>query len=252
MPLGFRSIAGLTFNQMNDGLITIAEIPGDPGMGPSQAVITVFASGLPPNTPAINIQLLPSGHTSFGTDINGNISATATFVNSGNDKLFSISGGGSATFTNGFWAQAIRGVCNNSTGSYGFDIQFLTLDTATDFPNALNDPPTNASNAGASYDPITDEGNVTIDWQYTNPTSENPDGFAILRDGVAIGSVPIGVGPDYSFQDFVFTGGNYTYTIQAYKYGAPNAISAPSNTLLALISVRSAIKVLRKIEFGPI
>lgn len=236
MSIGFRSISGLTFNQMNDGLITIAQMQGDPGFGPNAVVITVSGSGLPPLDPAIVMQLFPSGHSSSGTDSLGNISAQATFVNSGNDKLFNISGGGSATFTDGFWQQAVRGVCNNATGVYAFSVQFSVYDINTDFPSVLNDVPDNLNSTTPSWDPDTNEGNVQISFSYTNPTSENPDAFVIMRDDGS-GAIPVGSVPrdalatDYTFDDFVFALGTYEYSVIAYKYGAPNAKSAASSPI---------------------
>lgn len=218
MPTGFRSII-VSYQTMSDGLLTIGEIPGDPGMGPTSAVITVTGFNFSNTVPPVSMQLFPSGRLTNHPNSSVPIGATATFSNDGDDIHYSISGGGSATFVDGFWAQAVRGQCDNATGEYAFDIQFSTLDpnSVTDFPNVLPNAPQNVQAGEPDYDPATEKGDVTITW--------NADKKAvILRDGEARGSVPVGEG---TFTDFVFAPGDYTYTVRFYDYG-PNAISADS------------------------
>lgn len=243
MPIGFKSIAGLTEVQSNDGM-AIAAIPGDTGLGPSIAVLTASATGLAPNDGSIVIQIFPTAKIASGTDLNGNISVQTTLFNTGNDKLFNVSGGGTVNLTDGFWAQHIRGTVNSLNGSRGFDIQFTSLDPTTDFNQTLTDSPQNARvnpGDGPNWDNVTQQGDVTITFTYTNTHAENPDAFVVMRTKVGSGNpaAPVGSTPwdgsagptDFKFQDFVFEPGEFTYTIQAYKYGVPNIISIPGNVV---------------------
>ena len=225
MPVGFKEIT-VSFQQMSDGLLTIGEIPGDTGLGPSIAVINVVGYNfvVPPNPP-VSMQLFPSGRLTNQPNSESPISAQATFVNNGDDIHYSITGGGEAEFTEGFWAQAIRGQCDNSTGQYDFQIQFITLDpnSDTDFPDTLPDSPENVEiSEDPSYDPEEEKGSVEFTWDL------NPDkSTVILRDNVAVGSTPPGVN---TFTDFVFEPGDFLYTLRFYSYG-PNAISDDSASI---------------------
>jgi hypothetical protein len=253
MPVGFRDISGLTHQQAADGNLSIAEIPGDGGLGPVIAVITALASGLPPSDSSITLTLYPSEKFTVGTDSNGNISVVATFVNDGDDINYSITGGGAAILSNGFWAQHVRGQANNLLGTRGFNIQFLYLNPLDpgDFPDTLNDIPENLNAGDPSWDPENEVGSVTLSWDYDNTNGEDPVGFVLMRNGyisdTEIANVPIASLPrdtssiftSYEFTDFIFGNftliGTYTYTVYAYRYsggGFPeNAISGASNEI---------------------
>lgn len=228
--LGFKSITGLTNLQAGDG-IPISSIPGDTGIGPSIAVLTALASGLPPSDGSISITLFPNGvATQFGTDPSGNITVQMTIFNNGDDKSFAVAVYGiNITLPDGFWAQLIRSSVNSALGTRGFDIQFTTLEP-TDFNPTLVDPPDNLADSNTSYDPIADEGNTDLTFSYDNSNAENPTALAVLRDGVFVGSVPwVNGTTSYAYTDTVFAPGTYTYTVKAYKY--PDAISPASNSV---------------------
>jgi len=239
--LGFKSITGLTQSQAVAGLV-IAAIPGDTGIGPSIIVLQAEGSGLPPSDASINITLAPGGHVGFGSDNNGNISATITLFNSGDDKTFAISGGGgNLVFPHGVWASLITGTVNYLFGTRGFDIQFTTLEK-TDFTQSLVDAPTNPNHTNDSWDSVKQQGQTDLSFTYTNASSENPDAFAINRSfnggaSTFVGSVPRTNGVTaYTYTDYVFEAGTYTYTFQAYKYGAPDIISPESASINVVFS----------------
>lgn len=239
MPLGFKDISGLTHNQANDGL-PIGSIPGDSAGPVSVVVLTAFGEGLPPSDPLITITLYPNGAAiGHGTDGSGNISVQDTLVNQGDDITWaSVASGGNITLPDGIWAQLIRGYVNNLNGTRGFGIQFLSYNVA-DFDPTLTDPPDSLVDSDISFDPNTNDGNVTLSWSYDNSAVENPDSFAIVRDGAFVASVPWVNGVlNYSYIDYLTVGGSgdYTYEIKAYKYGTPNVISPSSNSVVVSFS----------------
>lgn len=231
MPLGSKSITGLTHDQANDSL-PFASIPGDSGGPVSAVVLFVTGEDLPPSDGTITLQLFPTGKFTNGTDSDGNISVTATLVNSGDDKSFNIAGGGApVVFTEGFWKDDIRGVSNTIVGVYGFSIQFSYYEFA-DFDPTLIDSPTNVTLVSSSWDAVEEEGKVDLSFSYDNGNAENPTSLAVVRDGVFVGYVPWVDGTtDYTYSDYIFAPGDYVYEVYAYLYGAPNLISGPSASI---------------------
>lgn len=237
-----RSRTGLTYQQAFDS-ITIASIPVISGVGggPISAAFILFGgSNLPHNDPSIGLQIFPGEKTSSGTDSSGNISVTMTIVNSGDDKTFDIAGGGQAVFSAGFWANSIRGVSNTADGVYEFYIDASVLELS-DFTESLTDTPGGLNSSSPSFNPETEEGQVDLTFTYNNADGEDPVSLAILRDGGSgaeiIGYVPWEDGTIlYSYTDYVFSGGSFTYTIRAYKYDPSPAISPPSGSIIVSFS----------------
>lgn len=235
MPLGFLSISGLTHNQANDGY-PIASIPGDRGGPVTDCVLIASGSGLPPLDGAIGIQLFPGTHFSNGTDSFGEISATITLANlAGDDKTWTPSGGGvDITFTKGFWAQLIRGTVSTTNGTRGFDIQFLTLEPG-DFTQTLTRAPQTLNHSDDSWDTDEEKGSTDLTFTYDNADNEDPVSFVITRTKTGDSSKFVGTllwedgTTDYTYTDYVFEEGEYTYSIQAYKY-SPNVTSPASNS----------------------
>lgn len=240
MPIGFKAITGLTHNQGNAGM-AIGAIPGDSG-GPISAIqITALGFGLPPNDPSLAMIVYPNGSSvSTGTDSDGNISASITLVNSGNDITFAIVGGagGNIDLVDGVWAQLIRGYVNHESGTRGFGVQF-TYYEITDFLPGLTVTPTNLVAANTAWDPewgINDgndgRGNTDLTWDYDNTLGEDPLGFAIVRDGVLVATVPFEDGvTTYEYTDYVFEEDTYEYWIITYKYLPDMEMSLPSDTI---------------------
>lgn len=230
MPLGFLSISGLSHNQANDGY-PIAAIPGDIGGVVTDCVLIASADGLPPSDPSIAIQVFPGTHFTTGTDSLGQISATITLANlNGDGKTWTPAGGGvDIIMADGFWEQLIRGTVNSTNGTRGFDIQFLTLG-AEDFTDLLTRNPEDLSSSDTSWNEDEEQGQTELSFSYDNADNEDPIGFTILRDGEFVGYIPWTDGTtDYTYTDYVFVSGTYTYTIKAYKL-SPNALSPASNS----------------------
>lgn len=234
MPLGFRDISGLSHSQANDGM-PISSIPGDNGGPVSIAVLLASGAGLPPSDGSITITLFPNGSkVEVGTNGSGNISVVGTFTNTGDDITWEMSWTpGTVTFADGFWAQEIRGLVNSLIGTRGFSIQFLTLEPS-DFTETLVDTPDTLVDSNIAWDG--ELGSVDLDWNYDNSSAENPISFVILRDGNFVGTVPWVNGVTaYSYTDYVFAEGSFTYTVKAYKY-TPNIISPASNSVVVAFS----------------
>lgn len=237
MALGFKAISELSHLQGYDG-IPMKSIPGDSGGVVTDIVIIASGDDLTPNDPTISCSVYPSedGESETGTDINGSISATVTLLNSGDDINWFVSGGGSIELTAGLWDSVARSVINSLNGSRGLSLQFLSL-VVGDFDPDLNDPPENLDATDEAWDEEEEKGTVELSFTYDNPTAENPIGFAILRDGVIVGSLPwVNGTTSYSYIDYVFAVGSYTYTIQAYRYSPSNQISPASNSVVATFS----------------
>lgn len=239
MSLGTKQVT-VSKTQANDS-VDLVNIPGDGGVGPSAIVIFAFNDpdgSLTPSDPFTTIQLFPSSHFTSGSDSNGNISVTATLVNSGDDKIYNIAGGGSFSFADGFWkgnvrAQLVSLIDSNIT----FFVQFSTL-APEDFTPDTSDPPDNVDASNISYDVDEDKGEVTISWDYDNHDSFDPVAFAVLRDGNFVASVPFDpLVTSYEFPDVVFNadGNTYEYTVAAYKYG-PDTISPETPSVPVVFS----------------
>lgn len=226
--------------------IAIADMNGPAGMGPTVAVLIVSASGLPPSDGTISIQIFPSGHIAVGTDINGNIGATATFVNGGDDINYSIAGGGFVAFAKGYWASSVRAVITGGgvAGVVDFTVQFSSLDPNdnTDFPPppTLTETPSNTQVNNQVYNPTTQEQKANITFQFNNSAADNPNGFVVnqidnLGNITPVGSTPFVAGQTaYTIPISAFNvlGVTYTYEVASYKYGAPNLFSNWSTQLL--------------------
>lgn len=212
-----KSISGLTQQQGNDGM-PIADIPGDGGLGPDTAVIIAGATGLPISDPSISIQLFPSGAFATGTDSLGQISVVKTFSNSGDDKNFFLSGGGTSFLPDGFYASDIRVVVNHVDAVIDITIQFL-FPPVGDFGPSATAPPEPPTAENAAWDAESETGSVDIIFTYTNEDTFDPIGLVVLADGVPSVSVPFESGiTEYTVRATVFTEGVYDFTVAAYKY----------------------------------
>lgn len=232
MALGWRTVTGLSHNQANDG-IPIASIPGDPGGPIAAAVVFAYGRGLTPSQPTGTIQLFPGEKFETGVNSLGVIVVSDTWSNLGDDIHFGTSTT-TLDLTDGFWGASVRALVAALPGSGGtreFVIQFSTYEPG-DFSSdpSFSTVPTSLDDSDASYDPVEEEGSVILSFQYDNALGEDPIGFVINRDGVFVGTVPFGTSP-YTYTDYVFAAGDFTYTIQAYKY-SPAFISPVSNSIV--------------------
>lgn len=227
----------LTAQEANDS-VPMSSLGGERAPGPSIAVVFWIANGIiPEDCAGCSIQGFPSNRTSVGAS-GGSISVTCTFTNTGDDKNFGITGGGSVNLPNGFWGADIRALvaaANFDDVTCDFVVQSLGLDPtdASDFSGpALTDTPRDTAIEEQNYDPVEEEGDVRFSWDYDNADSEDPDGFSIVRtiDGGAVepvGSIPWVDGTvSYEFTDYIIEPGEYIYSIYAYKYSGPS-VSAP-------------------------
>lgn len=236
----------LTISQIegNDG-VTVIDMQGGGGAGPSDFTYGASASGLPPNDPLITLQIFPSGAFDAGTDSLGQIGVLKTFTGLSDDIHYAYSSG-TATFGNGVWQGNVRAILTGVTGhTIDLDIQFISPDLTTYNPSPTT-PPTNPSNHDVSYDPDKDAGHVTLTFDYTNADALNPIGIAVLRNGVVVSSIPWVNGvTSYSLVDTVYTpgGGNYTYTFKAYKYSGTLVTAASSGTVVSFGGVLPDITV---------
>lgn len=219
----FKQITGLNHLTAFDG-IDITAIPGTLAQGPNVAVIFGTAEGLPPNDPTITIQIFPTGASANGTDSFGNIGVNKTIVNDGDDKTYSVIGGGSIVFPNGMLASKIRVVVNNENGTRDITIQSqgLNPNDPLDWPGVAP-PPDSVLNLNASGPD--ENGYVTLTWDETD------DSVILYRskdggDKKVIGSLP---GPSSEFIDNpLYNGeeedtgeGSYEYYIKTYDYIGP-------------------------------
>ncbi len=251
MSIKFRSISGLDNTRLGHGLNT-GEIPGEGGAGPNTFIIFLSASGLEPENPSISISLLSPtsvSATESGTDANGNISVTVTWVNLGDDKHFAQAGGGSGNFPDGFWntLELVRGHLSVPTADgIEIDIQFTDY-PVIDFAQSLSNSPDTPTTRDQQWNGS--EGQVTLDVTLPN-LSESPTSIAIARNGEVIANVPVTALNDYSFTDFVFASGVYDYEVFAYKY--PNSRSLSSAATRATFGVVSSFEITGSggFEFG--
>lgn len=215
MSIGFRSIDSLNNAAAAIGK-KVSEIPGDGGGGPAGFTLIASATGLIPGQPC-TLEVFPSnGVFASGADGNGNISASVTWINSGDDRHFLQVAGGVGDFVDGFMNSLCRAILSIASNNIGFDIQFSTGDFLGFTQDLVGGPGPNTYK-----DPTWDGslGEVTLDMHYDDTLSETPDSIAIVRDGVVIASVPIILGTkDYEYIDTLFAAGTYVYSFFVYKY----------------------------------
>lgn len=228
MAVKFRSLSGIDNAGIAAGY-SVSEIPGEGGAGPLGFVIFLSASGLPANDPTISIEIItPANPVKFsnGTDGDGNISVTVTWINTGNDQDFLQAGGGAGNFPDGFWntEDLIRGNLTIESSNIAIDIQFSS-DDVIDFDEDLVNPPDTPSPHDKQWDGF--QGQVTLDIPLPD-LSEDPDSIAVTRDDEVIAAIPVTAETDYSFIDTVFAPGTYEYKVFTYKY--PNSRSAFSSS----------------------
>jgi hypothetical protein len=225
MPIGFRSKSGITQAEGVGGF-NVNSIPGSGSAGPQAFVVFASASNLPISDPTISIQLLPSMHFTEGTDENGNISVTATWVNTGDDIHYALVGGPTGAFTDGAWNYITSIILTHGSSDIEIDIQFGILDPVADYNQVLTVNPTDPTVDPPNWNG--DIGTTNLNFTYDNTTMEDPDAFAIYQNDVVLASVPFN-GTNYSYPVVVFAAGPYNYKVVAYKY--PNSVSGPSDTI---------------------
>jgi hypothetical protein len=232
MSLGFKDIGNLTATQANDS-VKISDMSGDTGVGPPGLVIMGSAIGLPPSDGGYGYQLFPGGHFVNGTDSFGDIGTSITAFNSGDDINFDIVGGGTLTFTNGFWKSSVRGLLTGlliDDAICDFEIQFTILNPVLSYDPNIAETPNNIQRSNPTWNGV--KGTTTISADFTNSTVVDPTAIAFYRDDLPLASIPWVNGiTSYSYDDVVFAPGIYTYYAVVYKYGSPNTVSGPSDSI---------------------
>lgn len=230
-------ITGLGHVQADEG-IPINSLPVVSG---SKGIVTDFSiiwggDELPELDLSIGLQGFPypgAGAIATGTDSNGSIAVAKSFTIGADDTQWSTTSG-NLVLADGFWASEVRVFISDITGTRRVRIDILVLELS-DLTETLADIPENLASANETWDPTggleeDGEGSVDLTWTFDNALAEDPDGFAVIRDGQIVGTVPFESGEEnYDFTDFVDTEGIYSYTIVTYKYGSPNVMSPPSS-----------------------
>lgn len=244
MPEG--SVEGLTYQQAFDG-IPASSFGG--GVGPSVAVIFAFADGiLPVDCETCSIQEFPGSKFAVGAS-GGSLVVLATLVNSGNDKNFNITGGGSVLITDGFWPSLIRSAVaavNIDDIICGFTVQWVSHDINSFAGPELTETTSPTEIIDSNYDPDTEKGDNTFTFTYDNAAAEDPTSFAVKRtdslgNSVLVGSLVFHAGQtDYQYTDYSITApGAYTYTLIPYKLSTsskgPESIAPGSEPDIAII-----------------
>lgn len=252
MHVTWKQIFGISPTRAATGII-VTNIPGEAGLGPSNA--TVFVTATYPMGEVAQVTLFPGGRIATDDLGVGEVGVTTFYLNDGDDKIYHMSWDGDTDRgERGFWNGDIRVVfAGPPEALIDITIQSASfeVDDVDDFEGDLNSPPENVEIISSEFDPDTNEGEVNLQFTYDNPTNEDPVGFAIQRvhvsgpdgsgagDGVSegdppqtitVGSIPWTDGvTTYNFTDYVFDLGEYYYLIYAYKYGTPNSISLPTS-----------------------
>lgn len=232
MPFGFLNISNLTETQLAHGM-KMSEIPGDRGVINAFQVI-IGISGLAEGTPCGCDILAPANpivSNSGPADEFGNLSVSLSWARVlSSDIHWAQSGGGLGDFTDGFWNTTVRG---DITGPSGEGFGFITIAFSTSAVNLYTENLITFPNDPTHNDPSWDgdQGTVTVEFDYDNANSEDPDSIAINRNGEVIANVPWVDGiTHYTFTDTVFAEGDYEYSFFAYKY--PDSRSPDSSSFI--------------------
>lgn len=242
-------IDGLDHNTADAGL-PISSLPVILGL---KGIVTDFSiiwggDGLPPSDGAISLQGFPypgAGAIATGTDSSGGIGVVKTFAMAApfDDDTQWDTSAGLVVLTDGFWDQDVRVFISNITGTRRVQIDIVVLELS-DLTENLVDTPDNLVDSNPSWDLVEEEGSVDLDWTYDNTLAEDPAGFAIVREKTdaptealqIVGNVPFETGvTDYSYTDYFFLVGTYSYYIITYKYGSPPEKSPPSSPPIVIV-----------------
>lgn len=245
-----KFIDGLTQQQANDS-IPVASMGGDIGGGPIDSIFFGgFCAGLEPDKgdSYSNCQLFPTNKTDFGTESDGSMGTSVVVVPFGDGDPSHFGGVGPLNF---HWTKAGGGGnCSpwesslrlaTATGPYPFPGAtcsfFFNVDVLEpiDFTIGLTDTPHDLTAEDPTWDG--EQGTTELTFQYDNADNEDPEGLTITRskDGGAEDFVATVMWHDgqteYTFTDYVFETGTYTYKIQSYKI-APNVLSPFSTPVI--------------------
>lgn len=169
----------LTWGAANTGI----HLPGG-GAGPLVAVVFATVEGIvPADCELCTIQLFPSSRFSTGA-VAGSIVVTCTYTNSGDDKIYNITGGGSpSNLIDGFWGQKFRAVvaCDNPDAvTVVFTVEWLPHDIFS-FPTNLTEQTTTPNLTGSTDNHDTNKKENEVTFTYNNTAAENPTSIAVVQ-----------------------------------------------------------------------
>lgn len=242
---GPNNTPGLSWDVANAGVY----LPGNGG-GPLIGVVFATVNGIQPeDCEFCTIQLFPSDRFSIGAT-NGSIVVTCTFTNAGDDKIYSVTGGGSpAVMPDGFWGQKFRAavsVADHSNVSIVFTVEWEEHNILS-YPETMSEQTTTPELVSSSNNTDIDKKENEVTFSYNNAAAENPVAFAVVQNKGGVKtiatSIPFTSGTvDYTVIDATIDIGDdvpVTYTIIPYRLGPParTAESEPSGEFDFIITM---------------
>jgi len=229
----------------NDAIDVLSLAWDNRGPGPQTIVLIFTAQGLPPSNPTITLQIFPTGAIAVGTDSSGNISVLKTLTNTGDDKNYSVSGGGNVNLADGFWDSQLRAILayNPSeapNAAVTFNVQigaFDPTDPAEFTLDATLNPPTNVAATEPVYDPESGQFTFTLSWDNNELlpvviiTEPSPSGFQYVEGS---SQSPAATFPE-RFTNEEPPVSTWMYTFYYYSYTPSRRISPASSVLIVNI-----------------
>lgn len=185
---------------------TIASLDGESPATLIGADYFAGVSGLPPSDPTSAIQVLPGDNSDVGADINGNIGAQITYINTGNDIDFTTTGAISpVSMGTGFYSRLFYAIFFGEPVGPTYEIDISVTLSGTPLGDLTEsgavDANTGADVDSAVYDDDVDRQTITLTWT-TAPGPAKPTVVSVVLPGpttLVVGTVPAGQPPTLTF-----------------------------------------------------